>query len=160
MTSEIATIDAQELFDWAKAAIENQNRIQNQLDENQAGMPKSPSFEPYVKGGTAKSPMDAVDAKIDRENQLAQGVLRRCNLIIDCAWDLLDEIAKRQSYECEQVIQKRWIEDKTWEITALEMGYKTRDRACRKAQAAFGWADLHYKITLGKSDEPQLVRID
>lgn len=160
MSSESATIDAKSLFDWAKSSIENQNRIQNQLANDLTGLPKSHGFEPYVSSGRAKSPMDAIDAKIDRENRLNATVLWLYDCVIDCAWDLLDEIAKRQSFECEQVVQKHWIENKTWEITALEMGYKTRDRACRKAQAAFGWADLHYEITAGKSGEPHLVRID
>lgn len=153
-------MESRELFEKAKSAIETRDRILQKMAEDAAGLPKSPSFDSFVKGGTVHSPMDAVDSKIDRENRLNQGILKSCEMIIDCAWDLLDEIAKHHSYECEQVVQQHWMEGITWEMVALKMGYKTRDRAYRKADAAFGWADLHFDIAWAKSGQLALVRLD
>lgn len=154
-------MDAQRLFDAARAALADRERIEQEIAGSAAGMPRPQRFDaPLVSRSGNRSPMDAVDAKLDREDQLRRGVLAVIDAKVDLAWWLLEEIGRDQSVECMLVVKKHWMDGLTWEKTALEMGYGSRDKACRMAQAAFGWVDLRWEFAEGKDGRPVIVEIE
>lgn len=153
-------MDAHGLFDAARSAKGEIACIEREIEADRAGMPRSQRFDaPLVRHAGNRSPLDAVDAKIDREAQLRDGVLARLNATVSLARRVLDEVFARQSIECALVVKKHWMDGLTWERVAEEMGYRSRDRACRKAQAAFGWVDLRWEFAEGKDGRPVAVEI-